>query len=98
MEHQRGRTIMRETSWARLKDDEVRALTAGTTVMILPIASIQQQEPNFPVMTDSRLGEEIARRAAKALARLITDPATWATPNDLRAAETGGVPLGRGDG
>lgn len=56
---------MPETSWARLKAHELRALAARDAVVILPIASIEQHGPHLPVMTDTRLGEEIARRAAE---------------------------------
>lgn len=56
---------MNETSWARLKAHELRDLAAQNAVVILPIASIEQHGPHLPVMTDTRLGEEIARRAAE---------------------------------
>lgn len=57
---------MTETSWARLKAHELRDLAARNAVVILPLASIEQHGPHLPVMTDTRIGAEIARRAAKA--------------------------------
>jgi creatinine amidohydrolase len=56
---------MPETSWARLKAHELRDLARRNAVVILPVASIEQHGPHLPVMTDTRLGEEIARRAAE---------------------------------
>lgn len=55
---------MIEVDWARLKAHELRALANENAVVILPIASIEQHGPHLPVMTDTRLGQEIAHRAA----------------------------------
>lgn len=54
-----------ETSWARLKAHELRDLASKDAVVILPVASIEQHGPHLPVMTDTRIGEEMARRAAE---------------------------------
>lgn len=67
---------MTETSWARLKAHELRALAAQNAVVILPVASIEQHGPHLPVMTDTRIGEEIARRAAEAA--FPNRPTIWA--------------------
>ena len=56
---------MQEVDWSRLKAHELRALAAANAVVILPIASIEQHGPHLPVMTDTRLGQEIAHRAAR---------------------------------
>jgi creatinine amidohydrolase len=56
---------MTEVEWARLKAQELRALAARDAVVILPVASIEQHGPHLPVMTDTRLGHEIAVRAAR---------------------------------
>ena len=56
---------MPETDWSRLKAHELRALADQNAVVILPIASIEQHGPHLPVMTDTRLGWEIAMRAAQ---------------------------------
>ena len=56
---------MPEVEWARLKAQELRALADQNAVVILPVASIEQHGPHLPVMTDTRLGHEIAVRAAR---------------------------------
>lgn len=56
---------MTEVDWARLKAHELRKLADDDAVVILPIASIEQHGPHLPVMTDTRLGQEVAHRAAK---------------------------------
>ncbi|MEM1315412.1 MAG: creatininase family protein [Pseudomonadota bacterium] len=66
--------------WARLKAHELRALAARDAIVILPVASIEQHGPHLPVMTDSRLGAEIARRAAErafAAAPTVVAPVVW---------------------
>lgn len=71
---------MPEVEWARLKAHELRELAAADTVVILPIASIEQHGPHLPVMTDTRLGHEVAVRAArKAYPRqaTIAAPVVW---------------------
>jgi creatinine amidohydrolase len=54
-----------EVEWERLKAHELRALAEKNAVVILPIASIEQHGPHLPVMTDTRLGKEVACRAAR---------------------------------
>ena len=56
---------MAEVEWARLKAQDLRALAEQNAVVILPIASIEQHGPHLPVMTDTRLGHEVAVRAAR---------------------------------
>ncbi|MEM7743977.1 MAG: creatininase family protein [Pseudomonadota bacterium] len=56
---------MPEVEWARMKAQELRALANQNAVVILPIASIEQHGPHLPVMTDTRLGHEVAVRAAQ---------------------------------
>ncbi len=71
---------MPEVEWSRLKAQELRALADENAVVILPIASIEQHGPHLPVMTDTRLGHEIALRAArKAYDRRATvvAPVVW---------------------
>jgi creatinine amidohydrolase len=55
----------REVAWARLKAQEIRARAAGGAAVILPLAAIEQHGPHLPVMTDARIGTEIALRAAR---------------------------------
>ena len=71
---------MPEVEWARLKAHELRRLAEQNAVVILPIASIEQHGPHLPVMTDTRLGHEVAvRAAAKAYPTrpTLVTPAVW---------------------
>lgn len=71
---------MSEVDWSRLKAHELRALAAANAVVILPIASIEQHGPHLPVMTDTRLGLEVAHRAARkayATRPVVVTPAVW---------------------
>ena len=54
-----------EVDWHRLKAHELRKLANENAVVILPIASTEQHGPQLPVMTDTRIGKEIALRAAR---------------------------------
>ena len=56
---------MIEVEWARLKAHQLRTMANNNAVVILPIASLEQHGPHLPVMTDTRLGQEIAHRAAR---------------------------------
>ena len=56
---------MSEVAWENMKAPELRALAEQNAVVILPIASIEQHGPHLPVMTDTRLGQEVAWRAAR---------------------------------
>lgn len=67
-----------EVEWQRMKAQEVRALAARDAVVILPIASIEQHGPHLPTMTDTRLGHEVAVRAARvAQSAVIVTPVVW---------------------
>lgn len=68
---------MPEVQWARLKAHELRRLAGQNAVVILPIASIEQHGPHLPVMTDTRLGHEVAVRAAE---KAYSDRPTVVTP------------------
>lgn len=77
---QQGVRIMAEVEWQRLKAQEVRAMAEAHAVVILPIASIEQHGPHLPTMTDTRLGHEIAVRAArKAYPKrpVVVTPVVW---------------------
>ncbi len=71
---------MAEVDWSRLKAHELRALANESAVVILPIASIEQHGPHLPVMTDTRLGQEIAHRAARKAydtRPVVVTPVVW---------------------
>ena len=72
---------MVEYEWARLRADELRKYSQGDTVIILPVAALEQHGPHLPVMVDSRLTEEVSKRTAS-LGRvngvpIITLPVVW---------------------
>lgn len=71
---------MVEVEWARMKAWELRALAENNAVVILPIAATEQHGPHLPVMTDTRIGGEVAARAArKVLAQrpVVVAPVVW---------------------
>ena len=70
-----------EYEWARLRADELRKYSQDDTVVILPVAALEQHGPHLPVMVDSRLAEEVSKRTAS-LGRakgipIITLPVVW---------------------
>ena len=69
-----------DVEWQNLKAQELRTLAEENAVVVIPIASIEQHGPHLPVMTDTRLGHEIAVRAArKAQAKrpTVVTPVVW---------------------
>jgi creatinine amidohydrolase len=69
-----------EVEWARLKAHELRAAAEQNAAIIIPTASIEQHGPHLPVMADTRIGHEVAVRAArKAFARrpTLVTPVLW---------------------
>lgn len=56
---------MQIVEWSRLKAHELRQMANENAVVIIPVASIEQHGPHLPVMTDTRIGEEVAVRAAR---------------------------------
>ncbi len=71
---------MPEVEWAKLKAQELRDLANRNAVVILPIAATEQHGPHLPVMTDTRIGGEVAVRAArKAFASrpTVVAPVLW---------------------
>ena len=72
---------MAEYEWARLRADELCKYAEDDTVVILPVAALEQHGPHLPVMVDSRLAEEVSKRTAS-LGRakgipIITLPVVW---------------------
>lgn len=72
---------MAEYEWARLRADELCKYAQDDTVVILPVAALEQHGPHLPVMVDSRLAEEVSKRTAS-LGRdkgipIITLPVVW---------------------
>ncbi|MBM1641358.1 creatininase family protein [Sulfitobacter mediterraneus] len=71
---------MIEVEWQNLKAHELRRLADENAVVILPIASIEQHGPHLPTMTDTRLGHEVAIRAARKASGtrpVVVTPVVW---------------------
>lgn len=69
---------MTETDWSRMKAHELRALADQNSVVIIPVAATEQHGPHLPVMTDTRIGAEVAHRAARAAGRpVVVTPVVW---------------------
>lgn len=71
---------MTEVAWEKMKAQELRALAEQNAVVILPVASIEQHGPHLPTMVDTRLGQEIAHRAARKAydtRSVVVTPVVW---------------------
>lgn len=69
-----------DVEWCNLKAQDLRRLAEENAVVVIPIASIEQHGPHLPVMTDTRLGHEIAVRAARkaqATRPVVVTPVVW---------------------
>lgn len=58
--------LFSELRWPELKD-----LAVEKTIVIVPVAAIEQHGPHLPVATDSMLAREVARRAAEISAKSV---------------------------
>lgn len=71
---------MAEIEWANLKAHELRILAEQDAIVILPVAALEQHGPHLPVQVDSRLGGEVARAAARIVAKtqpVVVTPVMW---------------------
>lgn len=87
---------MSEVEWARLKAHELRALAEQNAVVIIPTAAIEQHGPHLPVMTDMRIGHEIAVRAARkafATRPTLVTPVMWSGLSEHHMAFGGTLTL-----
>lgn len=69
-----------EVEWAKLKAGELQELAAREAIVVLPIAAMEQHGPHLPVMVDTLLCGEVARRAAlRASGRhpVVVAPTVW---------------------
>src|SRR5918996_435005 len=69
-----------EVEWANLKAAELQGLAAREAIVVLPVAAMEQHGPHLPVMVDTLLCGEIARRAAlRASGRhpVVVAPTVW---------------------
>src|SRR5579871_5070519 len=62
---------------ARLSTREIAGLDAEHTLVVLPIASVEQHGPHLPVFTDSMI---VTAVLARALALRPDDGRVWALP------------------
>ncbi len=73
-------TSQPQVEWSKLKARALRSLANDNAVVILPLAAMEQHGPHLPVMVDTRIGQEIAVRAARQaypLRPTVAAPAVW---------------------
>jgi len=69
--------------WAELKAAELRELAGRDTVVVVPVAAIEQHGPHLPVIVDSLLCGAVARRGAERAAAVrpalpaVVAPVVW---------------------
>jgi creatinine amidohydrolase len=69
-----------EVEWAKLKASELRDLAAREAIVVLPVAAMEQHGPHLPVMVDTLLCGEVARRAAERASGghpVVVAPTVW---------------------
>jgi len=69
-----------EVEWASLKAAELRDLAAREAIVVLPVAAMEQHGPHLPVMVDTLLCGEVARRAARRASGrhpVVVAPTVW---------------------
>jgi creatinine amidohydrolase len=77
---QKGST-MTEVLWGNLKAYELRRLAERDTLVIQPVASLEQHGPHLAVQVDVVLVSEVALRAAREIAErapVVVAPTLWA--------------------
>lgn len=55
----------RSVLWSELRGPELKKLATAETIVIIPVASIEQHGPHLPVVTDTMLAREVAVRSAR---------------------------------
>jgi creatinine amidohydrolase len=72
---------MAEIEWRRLRADQLREAARQDAIVLVPVGSLEQHGPHLPVEVDSRLGEEVAHRTARAIdargERAVVLPMLW---------------------
>jgi len=58
----------RSVLWSELRWPELKELATPETIVIIPVASIEQHGPHLPVVTDTTLAREVAARSAAIVA------------------------------
>ncbi len=86
----------RSVHWSELRWPELNELAAPETIVIIPVASIEQHGPHLPVVTDTMLAREVAARSAKIVAEtkpcLVTE-CIWTGLSEHHMAFGGTVTL-----
>ena len=87
-----------EIEWRRLRADQLRDMAARDALVILPLGSLEQHGPHLPVEVDSRLGEEVALRAARVMAErgqpVLVLPMFWPGISEHHMSFGGTITLG----
>lgn len=60
----------RSILWSDLRWPELEKLANRETIVIVPVASIEQHGPHLPVVTDTMLAREVAKRSAEIAAKV----------------------------
>ena len=71
---------MSEIEWHNLRAPELRSLAGADAMVIVPVGSTEQHGPHLPVQVDARLAGEVAKRAARRIARhqsVVVAPTVW---------------------
>ena len=73
--------MMTELLWSRMTAPELREAARADTLVILPVASVEQHGPHLATGTDTALGDAVALRTAQKLAaaghRVVVLPCVW---------------------
>jgi creatinine amidohydrolase len=79
-------------SWAELTADEARSLDPERTVVVLPVAAVEQHGPHLPLGTDTIIVEALVRHAvASPRAAMLLALPTLAIGHSLEHANFGGT-------
>jgi creatinine amidohydrolase len=88
---------MAEVEWGMLKAAEIRALAEEDTVVIVPVASLEQHGPHLPTFTDTLLVSAVAVRAARLASDrrhpAIVTPCVWTGLSEHHMAFNGTITL-----
>jgi creatinine amidohydrolase len=87
-----------EIEWRRLRADQLRDMAKSDAVVILPLGSIEQHGPHLPVEVDSQLGEQVALRTARVMAKrgqpVLVLPMFWPGISEHHMSFGGTITLG----
>jgi creatinine amidohydrolase len=87
-----------EVEWRKLRADELRDAAKQDSIVILPVASIEQHGPHLPVETDMLIGEAItigtARKLTEQGERALVLPVMWMGLSEHHMPFGGTITLG----